>query len=78
MIVDYHMHLRGESANGEGPIEHTVGAVERFAETAAARGVDEIGFTGRDLDHALDLLRETGYETVTVYEGRRARQEPLG
>lgn len=45
MIVDYHMHLRGPSRNGEGPIEHTIEAVERFVETAGERGVDEIGFT---------------------------------
>ena len=45
MIVDYHMHLRGESRNGEGPIEHTVEAVERFVRSAATRGVDEIAFT---------------------------------
>jgi histidinol-phosphatase (PHP family) len=41
VIVDYHMHLR----DPEERIEQTVGAVERFVETAAARGVDEIGFT---------------------------------
>lgn len=41
MIVDYHMHLRDE----QGRIAHTVSAVERFVEIAAARGVDEIGFT---------------------------------
>jgi histidinol-phosphatase (PHP family) len=45
MIVDYHMHLRGPAEGREGPIEHTVEAVERFAEQAAAREVDEIGFT---------------------------------
>jgi histidinol-phosphatase (PHP family) len=45
VIVDYHMHLRGPSENGEGPIEHTVEAVERFVEVAAAKGIDEIGFT---------------------------------
>ena len=33
---------------------------------------------GRDFDQALELLRTAGYETVTVFEGRRARQEPLG
>ena len=33
---------------------------------------------GRDLDRAVDYAREAGYETVTVFEGRRARQEPLG
>src|SRR5262245_38914648 len=33
---------------------------------------------GRDFDHAVELARAAGYETVTVFEGRRARQEPLG
>jgi histidinol-phosphatase (PHP family) len=33
---------------------------------------------GRDLDRAIALAREAGYETVTVFEGRRRRQEPLG
>ncbi len=41
MIVDYHMHLRDPDER----IEHSLEAVERFLETAAARGVDEIGFT---------------------------------
>ena len=41
MIVDYHMHLRDPAER----IDHTVEGVERFVETAAARGVDEIGFT---------------------------------
>ena len=41
MIVDYHMHLRAPDES----IEHTVEAVERFVETAAERGIDEIGFT---------------------------------
>lgn len=41
MIVDYHMHLRDPD---EG-IDHSVEAVERYVESAAARGVDEIGFT---------------------------------
>jgi histidinol-phosphatase (PHP family) len=45
MIVDYHMHLRGPADGREGPIDLTVEAVERFVEQAAARGVDEIGFT---------------------------------
>jgi histidinol-phosphatase (PHP family) len=45
VIVDYHMHLHGELRNGEGPIEHTVEAVERFVRSAATRGVDEIAFT---------------------------------
>jgi histidinol-phosphatase (PHP family) len=33
---------------------------------------------GRDFGRALALLRETGYETVTVFDGRERRQEPLG
>jgi histidinol-phosphatase (PHP family) len=33
---------------------------------------------GRDLDHAVALARDTGYETVTVFERRTPRQEPLG
>jgi histidinol-phosphatase (PHP family) len=41
MIVDYHMHLRDPDER----IDHSVAAVERFVETAARRGVDEIGFT---------------------------------
>jgi histidinol-phosphatase (PHP family) len=40
-MVDYHMHLRDPHER----IAHTVEAVERFAESAAGRGVDEIGFT---------------------------------
>jgi histidinol-phosphatase (PHP family) len=41
VIVDYHMHLR----DPEEQIDYTVAGVERFVETAAARGVDEIGLT---------------------------------
>jgi histidinol-phosphatase (PHP family) len=33
---------------------------------------------GRDFDRARELLRNAGYETVTVFDRRRARQEPLG
>jgi histidinol-phosphatase (PHP family) len=33
---------------------------------------------GRDFDQALALARAAGYETVTVFEARRSRQEPLG
>jgi histidinol-phosphatase (PHP family) len=41
VIVDYHMHLRREGQR----VSHTVETVERWVDTAAARGVDEIGFT---------------------------------
>jgi histidinol-phosphatase (PHP family) len=33
---------------------------------------------GRDLARAVAHARALGYETVTVFEGRRGRQEPLG
>jgi histidinol-phosphatase (PHP family) len=33
---------------------------------------------GRDFGQARELLRSAGYETVTVFERREARQEPLG
>jgi histidinol-phosphatase (PHP family) len=33
---------------------------------------------GRDLDRAIEHAKAAGYETVTVFDGRQARQEPLG
>jgi histidinol-phosphatase (PHP family) len=33
---------------------------------------------GEDFDRALELARATGHDTVTVFDSRRARQEPLG
>ena len=33
---------------------------------------------GRDLDRAVELARSAGYETVTVFDRRQGRQEPLG
>jgi histidinol-phosphatase (PHP family) len=33
---------------------------------------------GRDVDRAVALALEVGYETVTVFEGRSRRHEPLG
>jgi histidinol-phosphatase (PHP family) len=33
---------------------------------------------GRDFDRALQHARAAGYETVTVFDGRQGRQEPLG
>jgi len=32
---------------------------------------------GRDFDRARELLRSAGYETITLFERREARQEPL-
>jgi histidinol-phosphatase (PHP family) len=33
---------------------------------------------GRDLERAVEAARSAGYDTVTVFDGRRSRQEPLG
>lgn len=33
---------------------------------------------GRDLDQAMEHARTAGYDTVTVFDRRQARQEPLG
>jgi histidinol-phosphatase (PHP family) len=33
---------------------------------------------GRDLERAVEHAKAAGYETVTVFDERRARQEPLG
>jgi histidinol-phosphatase (PHP family) len=33
---------------------------------------------GEGLEHALEHARGHGYDTVTVFDARRARQEPLG
>jgi histidinol-phosphatase (PHP family) len=33
---------------------------------------------GRDFDRARELMRSAGYETITVFDERRARQEPFG
>jgi histidinol-phosphatase (PHP family) len=33
---------------------------------------------GRDLDRAVEHARAAGYDTITVFDGRRPRQEPLG
>ena len=83
MIVDYHMHLRGPAEGREGPIQHTVEAVERFADQAAAQGVDEIGFTEhvyyfRELDRFVEhpyQRSRLGHDLETycdaVLEGKR-------
>jgi len=62
MIVDYHMHLREDGER----ISHTVETVERWVEAAAARGVDEIGFT----EHGY-YFRETRSLWAMPYELER-------
>lgn len=39
-----------------------------------AHAADDVG---RDFDQAVELLRDAGYETVTVFDARRPRQVPL-
>ena len=43
VLVDYHMHPRKRSSPEE--TDHTKAAVERYAEIARERGVDEVGMT---------------------------------
>jgi histidinol-phosphatase (PHP family) len=66
VIVDYHMHLR----DPEERIDHTVEAVERFVEAAAARGIDEIGFTEHVyyFEQTRDLWTETYHVERCVYD----------
>jgi histidinol-phosphatase (PHP family) len=51
---------------------------ERSVPITLASDAHEPAHVGRDLDRAVALAREVGYETVTVFEGRERRQEPLG
>jgi histidinol-phosphatase (PHP family) len=53
-------------------------AVERGVPITLASDAHLPGDVGLDLDQAVALAREAGCETVTVFEGRKARQEPLG
>ena len=62
MIVDYHMHLRDPQER----LDHTVEGVERFVELAAARGIDEIGFT----EHVY-YFRETAHIWDVPYHVER-------
>lgn len=43
-----------------------------------ASDAHEPRLVGEDFERALDVAREAGYETVTVFDARSARQEPLG
>jgi histidinol-phosphatase (PHP family) len=70
VIVDYHMHLRGPAEGREGRIDHRVEAVEPYVETAAARGVDEIGFT----EH-LYYFRQARDLCTVPYQTERCRYD---
>jgi histidinol-phosphatase (PHP family) len=51
---------------------------ERGVEITLASDAHVPADVGRDLDRAVALARDAGYETATIFEGRRRRQEPLG
>jgi len=51
---------------------------ERGIPITLASDAHEPANVGRDVDRAAALAREVGYETVTVFEQRERRQEPLG
>jgi histidinol-phosphatase (PHP family) len=66
VIVDYHMHLRGGLVGRSEVVDHTPAAVGPYLETAAARGVDEIGFT----EHVY-YFRQTSEIWINEYERQR-------
>jgi histidinol-phosphatase (PHP family) len=43
-----------------------------------ASDAHEPSLVGRDLERAVELAASAGYETVSVFDGRKRRQEPLG
>ena len=51
---------------------------ERGVPVTTGSDAHEPRVVGRDFDRARELLQSAGYETVTVFEQRKARQEPLG
>ena len=68
VLVDYHLHLRAQDAERE-RIDHTVEAVERYVERAAARGVDEIGIT----EHVY-YFQETRFAWALPYQLERCTE----
>jgi histidinol-phosphatase (PHP family) len=51
---------------------------ERGVPVTLASDAHSPDLVGRDFDRARELLRSAGYETITVFDRRQARQEPLG
>ena len=51
---------------------------ERGVPITLASDAHEPAHVGRDVDRAAAFAREVGYETVTVFDRRARRQEPLG
>jgi len=66
VIVDYHMHLRRGQVGKSEEVDHTPAAVGPYLETAAERGVDEIGFT----EH-IYYFRQTREIWINEYERQR-------
>jgi histidinol-phosphatase (PHP family) len=50
---------------------------ERDVPVTLASDAHEPALVGRDFDRALELLRSAGYETITIFERREARQVPF-
>jgi histidinol-phosphatase (PHP family) len=53
-------------------------AKQRGVEITLASDAHAPQDVGRDLERAIEHARSAGYETVTVFERRQARREPLG
>lgn len=51
---------------------------ERGVPITLASDAHEPAHVGRDVDRAAGLARDVGYETVTVFDGRKRRQELMG
>ena len=51
---------------------------ERGVPITLASDAHEPVNVGRDIDKAVDLSRDVGYETLSVFDRRQRRQEPLG
>ncbi|TMK69642.1 MAG: histidinol-phosphatase HisJ family protein [Actinobacteria bacterium] len=61
------------------PDPHLLGAAHaRGVPVTLASDAHHPELVGRDFDRARELLISASYDTITVFEQRRARQEPLG
>jgi histidinol-phosphatase (PHP family) len=58
--------------------ELLAGCCERGVPVTLGSDAHSPDVVGRDFDAARELLASAGYDTITVFEQRRARQEPLG
>ena len=51
---------------------------ERGVPITLASDAHQPAHAGRDVDRAVAFAHDAGYDTVTVFDGRKRRQEPLG